>query len=403
MAMVASLPIVLYYYSPDVFGVFGTFSSFVGFFAFAACLNYHGSLFLVHSKEDERQIYRLCATCALASTGLAAIIYGAYYLWGGLVWEAGILSVGLFSLTVFVRAMVTASNALAVKRGAIGLAATAQIVRGISVPTIWLVPVLVLSDPPSWGLIVGFSIGNLFALLAFLPLIKTVILPVNPAPKMAVLARRFWRFPTFETPAVFLRQAAQNGPIVLYGLLYGPVEAGLTALATHAAIRPASLLVYSTGQVLHRRYAKMRGPDNDPGTLQFRRRSIIIVAALAVGGGVCLAIVAWPVALWILPQDWVGIAPVLMATAPRLTAIAAIRPVITFASVDEKNELILIHELTATAAMAFCIYLSWLLQADFVANTLVLSLTMLLVTCFFLWRLFRFRLVPRTANGPGSH
>lgn len=372
---VMALPAATWLYSPEAFGYFGSFSSFAAVFAFIGCLSYQGVFFLVDKPREERALVLICLAAA-ATMALAGAV--ASMAWSVLSPELGTAGIGLFALFliygVFPRALMVGLQAATVKRDNLINATAAQFARTITIIAIWLIPGLFVENPSRWFLIAGFATGAWAGLAVLLSKPITASDPDRaagerffpPLGEVKSLAKRYWRFPIFEAPAVALRQFTQYGPILLFASFYGAAAAGFVALATQAVIRPTTMVTQSLGEIIRKEYGERLRARKFSGAFSFMWRAKVVFLVVGLVAAACLALLAGPAASFVLPQEWQLAAPALVATAPRLAAMILIRPTVMLASLNGRQSAILMFEVIAAIFMAVSIVASWSYGLDFI-------------------------------------
>ena len=372
---VMALPFATWLYSPEAFGYFGSFSSFAAVFAFIGCLCYQGVFFLVDKPREERALVFICI---LAAATLSLLGAASSIVWSFLSPEFGTAGLGLFALFliygVFPRALMVGFQAATVKQDNLLNATAAQFARTFIIVAIWLVPGLFVENPSRWFLIAGFATGAWAGLAVLLSKPITAHDPdrgageryLPPLAEVKSLAKRYWRFPVFEAPAVALRQFTQYGPILLFASFYGPAAAGFVALATQAVSRPATMVTQSLGEIIRKEYGERLRARKFASAFNFMWRAKLIFLVIGLLAGACLAILAGPAASLILPQEWQMATPALVATAPRLAAMVLIRPTVMLASLSGRQAGILLFEVIAAIFMAVSIVASWSYGLDFI-------------------------------------
>jgi O-antigen/teichoic acid export membrane protein len=256
----AFAPLVTRLYGPNAFGFLGTFMAFVNILTPVAALSFPIAIVLPKEDSDAKELVRLSLVTAagLASIlGLALLFIGERiggYLRiediGGYIWQ--IPFVVLFAATHQV------VQQWLIRTKQFGVTARVGVMQaflmgGAKVGIGWFFPTASV-------LIVLTTVGSaLHAGLLALGLKR--VEPANDKcdkqfflkTSMLELARRYYDFPLYRTPQVFINAASQSVPVLLLSAFFGPASAGFYTLGKTVLAVPSTLIGKSVGDVFYPR------------------------------------------------------------------------------------------------------------------------------------------------------
>ena len=166
-------------------------------------------------------------------------------------------------------------------------------------------------------------------------------------PATKEIARRYSDFPKFNAPAGLVFSMGQNLPVLMFGVMFSPVMAGLYAMADRLSQVPVTIVATSVRRVFMQKASEI---DNRGGSL--RKAFLLSTGALALVGTVpfaCLWLFGQPLATWILGDRWLVAGQYLEILAPWLFLVWSAAPCNAIFVVLRKQKFWL--SLTATITM----------------------------------------------------
>lgn len=319
LLVLAASPILTRLYTPDAFGLLAVYVSVVSLLGLVAGWRYELAIPIAQDDESAANVLALSLVAMLA-TGIGMMIA---------VWVAGerfvsllnsprlstylwITPVGVVGLSLY---QILTQWALR-KKDYRGVART-RMTQGLVLATVQLGAGLAGMGPG--GLILGdvFGRGSGSATLAIRALRHEAgVLRSIAWSRMIQLGRRYSRFPLISSGSAFINSLGLYAPALLLSALYGPVTAGLFALAQRVISAPMSLLGRSVGTVYLAQASEYA--RNDRGKLRHFTatvcKKLFIVGALPVAVLAAVAPAAFAVVFgpeWAEAGDysrWLGIA-----------------------------------------------------------------------------------------------
>lgn len=248
----AALPVLTRLYTPSEYGGAAVYVGIVGLIVVIAALRYEFAIPLPRTDKGGLHVamvaFMLLAAVAFA-TGLASPMLA---LWWGekvglsrpaftLLLIVGVLSASAYQIT----------NYWAIRKSKFGIIARTRIQQGIAGPASQLA--LGLAGFGTVGLILGQIVGQ----CAGLTRLALSMIADNRNPKRAVhrrglawAAKRYRRFPIYDSLAGLLNVAGGQAPVLLFAALFSPALAGYYALALRLLSAPLGLVGSAVSQVL---------------------------------------------------------------------------------------------------------------------------------------------------------
>ena len=265
-----SAPIIARLFVPSDFGIRQIFMSIAGATSVLVCLRYELSIPLGKDEEEASASFTLSVLISLIFTLLVLAVVamgrGKVAQW----FKAPQLSffLWLLPISVFMRGLESPLQCWAQREGSFGAMAWANFGNS-------LVGKLVTR---AWGLIIGASAAGLFAGYFAAATIGTLLLVVFLSRKLiselkkanitfevlCTVAKRYRKFPIFETWSRLLNLISTELPPVILGLYFSTTVVGYYSLGKGVISLPLALLGSSIGQVFFPTAAK---EYNETGTI----------------------------------------------------------------------------------------------------------------------------------------
>jgi O-antigen/teichoic acid export membrane protein len=276
-------PIITRIFGPEAFGQLGTFIAIVTIIIPIAALSYPIAIVLPTEDRDAKGIARLSGYIALS----ISILLTLGCLTAG-DWLVELLKIQAIKPFIFLIPLVTVFAAflqiaeqwlIRKKRFSIIARVTvlqALIFQSVSSGIGWFYPVGPI-------LIVMYSLGS-FLHAAMLGIgIKRLKDSRGQMPKtpLRVLAKKYYDFPLYRAPQVFINAVTLSLPVLMLAAFFGPVPAGFYTLCKKLLGMPSRLIGRSVGDVFYPRITEASHNDEN-------LRALIQKATLA------LAVVGFP-------------------------------------------------------------------------------------------------------------
>jgi O-antigen/teichoic acid export membrane protein len=157
------------------------------------------------------------------------------------------------------------------------------------------------------GLIIGYIIGQSFGMTNLLRGLKN---QWKARPRryylahLKIIARRYWQFPVYSTPAGVLNRAATMAPPLLFIAFYDTQVAGFLYLAQHVILGPLAFIGRSVAKVFlgHAGNGYRTGTVNIPRLVDTTLVRLLLVGALPIG---FIAIFGPVLFGWIFGEQWI--------------------------------------------------------------------------------------------------
>ena len=251
---VLASPITSRLFGPEAFGLASLFRSGAAMLAAIACLRYEMAIVLPKKDDDAAQLFAACGVVFIAMTTLAAIltyVFGTRLLsFLNAVELAPIL--WLFPITVFLMGSQLPLRFWYTRQKQFRINAAGSVLSSFPISVAEII-----------GGSAGFRAGeNLVVLrifgLIFAPAffgwrllkgdVRFIIRNVNPGGILR-LAKRYIKFPMFDTGSILLGALSLYAPIWLLTSFFSPAICGLYVKALYLLLLPSIVIGQSVGQV----------------------------------------------------------------------------------------------------------------------------------------------------------
>jgi len=252
-------PIITRLYGPEAFGILGTFMAIVAVIAPIGALSYPIAIVLPKKDSDARSIAKLSAYIALGVAFLTALVLltaGNRIVELLQVQEIGSY-IWLLPMVILCAAWLQINQQWVIRKKHFGVKARAAMLHAFLVNA--AKAGMGLIKPLSIVLIVLYAAGQ--ALHAGL-----LSLGAKRADKynkkdenfysrtsIWQLAKKYYDFPLYRTPQMFVHSFSQGLPVLMLAALFGPATAGFYALCKKLLNLPITLIGQSVGDVFYPR------------------------------------------------------------------------------------------------------------------------------------------------------
>lgn len=255
----AFTPVITRLYGPEALGFLGTFTAIVSVVAPCAALTYPIAIGLPKDDGDAKGIARLsfCISVVLSILVALVVLVGKDWFVDAFNLQSIAAFIMLIPLAMFFSAWLEIAQQWLIRKKQFSTTARVAVMQSLFVNFAkisigWFNPAAIV-------LIVLAVIGNaLNSIMLFLSIKKRDV-PVNhtdtkhSATPLFELAKKYYDFPLYRAPQVFINSASQSLPVLLLASLFGPAAAGFYTLARLAMAVPSMLVGKSVGDVFYPR------------------------------------------------------------------------------------------------------------------------------------------------------
>jgi len=266
-------PVTSRLFPPEAFGVVSTFYAWATILGAIACLRYEMAILLPREEEDAGNILVLCLFILAATTilvGAAIFVFGTGILslmrmetlWPSCIWLLP-AAVFLTGADLLLRRWHTRHR----RFGSIALSRSMQniprVIAEVGGGLAGFTSAVNLAAFRVIGLI-GSPLNLLYNLLRHD--LKGVFTRFTKE-GMILVARRYIKFPLFESASALVLLLSLYSPIILLASFFGPDEAGLFAKAFYLMFMPVLILGESTSQAFFQLSSHRKAAGEDLGPL----------------------------------------------------------------------------------------------------------------------------------------
>jgi O-antigen/teichoic acid export membrane protein len=321
-------PIVARLYAPTDFGVAAAFLSLSGMITNVAALRYEGAIILPKEEDTAIQLvslaYRILAAVCLLMVAFLVVYKLFDFSWS--VLELVGVWMWLLPLAVLLGSAINIQESWLTRNKNFRVAAGSTIAgTGVNAGTRIGLGTILGSTP------LGLIFGNIFGTLSRFIIQKSFSYRKTMVALTGVSWSSSWQagkkysdFPRLNAPAGLVFSLGQNLPVILFGILFSPVVAGLYAMANRLSQAPLTIVAMSTRRVFMQKAATI---ENSGRSL--RKAFLLTSGGLAALGAVPFTIlffVGQPVLTWILGDRWFDAGGYLEIMAPWLFMIWVAAP-----------------------------------------------------------------------------
>jgi len=334
-------PLITRLCTPVEMGAFSVWLGVVAVAAIGATLRMETAMILDHGPASQQTCFGIvCDTASLTAvlvTLLAA--FGRYAGWpivGALPWT-GVLTIGLGT---WLTAMMQTTLAYATSHRAFGKAARAKVIAAGTIALAQLTLLYVGGGGP--GLVLGQLIGMAAGLLGACRLLKPPPLRAGTSVRAEGIAflRRHQAFWRFSLPSNLLNALVGQLPLLMIGIRYGALSAGLFALTQRVLAAPISLLAASVLEVFKRQSVHdFQTLGNCTQAYRYTFKTLLI---LGLGPSIVLFFFSPSMFAWIFGDAWRPAGELAQILAPLyfLNFIASPLSYVFFVAGKQKIELV---------------------------------------------------------------
>lgn len=349
------MPIITRLYAPAQIGIISIFIAFFSFWGATLSLRYEYALLIAESDAESHLVHRLSVVLvvlmSLFGMPLLWVLHRTQTLGFGLLprWASWVVLPILLGYGLF---MVYRSWALRAEM--VGVITKATISRSVA--------------NAGARVVLGLAGGGVAALFAaqiagawgaLISLARTVIRHYSSSrpdcikgQDLSRVARKFMKFPVFETPSAWVNQLVLALPLPMIASLHGATAAGWFGLARTMVGIPNSQIGNAVADVFQMELANavLAGDAQRARGLFYKlMRKLALVGLLPLVGTMSLG--PWLVP-WVFGYDWKEAGYAAAVIAPWLYAALVISPLSRTLSVIQAQEYKLIYDVSAIAFLA---------------------------------------------------
>jgi len=304
--LVAAAPVLTRLYTPDEMGILSAFTAGLGILLIASCWRYERAIPITNSKRIAIVVLWLSGIVLVFNVSIICIALfwligpiasmlnvqeNSQYLW---FLPIGLLFAGTYELFTFT----------AVRDLNYGILAKTKILQGSGQIATQIG--FGAADAGPAGLIIGYIIGQSFGISSLFRSFKS---QWKSRPRRYYLAhlwavaRRYWQFPVYSTPAGILNRGASMAPPFLFIAFYGTQVAGFLYLAQHVILGPLAFIGRSVAKVFlgHAGSGRREGTLNIGKLVDTTLIRLLLIGALPIGFVALLGPVIFG---WIFGSQW---------------------------------------------------------------------------------------------------
>jgi len=284
LLMLAAIPILSRFYSPEDFGVFGLFSNVLSILGVAACLRFSLAIQLPRKNRHAAPVLfaGLLALLAICGAVLFVVTIGRKTIatWLGAPALANLLL--LMPLSVLGYGLYELLNCWSTRCGRFATLAVSQVSRSAGVVGTQL------SVATTFGGGLGLVSGQLFGQWVANGLLFVQILRADrrllasgvSVKRICVQARRYRTFPLHSAPQALLSAISQSAPVIMLGWFFAPAVVGYYVMAQRVISVPITLISQSLRQAMLPSISRRRHAGNEPGALLWKYTICLAVVGL---------------------------------------------------------------------------------------------------------------------------
>lgn len=287
ITMLAS-PMITRLYGPEAFGVLGAFLALVMVVSPVAALCYPIAMVLPRQDSEARKLAILSATLAflLALIITVALLFFSEWIVAKLRLEAILAFILFVPLAMFLSALHQILQQWLIRKKQFKVTAKvaffqSAIVNSAKVGFGWLNPIAAV-------LIVIATLAHALQALMLLVGAKATLLSqpsqssdVEKSASIWQLARKYYDFPVFRAPQVFLNAMSQSLPVLMLLSFFGPAAAGFYALAKTILAMPSNLLGKAVADVFYPRITEAANNGENVAALLKKATRALATAGFA--------------------------------------------------------------------------------------------------------------------------
>lgn len=243
LVTVLSAPILTRLYHPEDFGLLAVFAALMSIISVISSLRYQSAIMLPENEEEANALFLLSLLIIVVMVTLTAIPVALFPEKIASLLNAPALAdylylvpVGIFFIGVF-----HAVNVLAIRNKEFTALAKTKLSQSVATIMIQLAGSPFGTLALLTGQVAGHATGSLSIMFRILRGRWQQLVSIKPS-TILMVARRYKRFPLFETWTALFNTVGAQLPSILFAILFSPAVAGIYALATRVLSAPMQLL-----------------------------------------------------------------------------------------------------------------------------------------------------------------
>lgn len=265
----AFAPIITRMFGPEAFGVLGTFNAMINIITPIAALTYPVAIVLPKKDEDAKGLIRLSLIVALIISFLSIIII---YLFNKQIINVFNLKeisnyLYLIPLVIIIIGILETTQQWLIRTEQFRITSRVTVIQSLVVNSSKVG--FGYFNPVATVLVLITVFGNAIysAMLIFFAK-KTTQNNKNEIKKSSKsikeLAKKYYDFPLYRAPQVFLQAISQGFPVLFLAMFFGPASAGFYTLGRSVLSMPTMLIGKTVGDVF---YPKIASTANEGGNV----------------------------------------------------------------------------------------------------------------------------------------
>lgn len=280
-----SSPILTRLYSPADFGAFSVFLSIASIGTLFATMRYDGAIIIAKTKTD---VFRLLWLLAAISTLVALVTSGTMFLYAAeisvafdhpemqiLLYFTPLAMIFIAWNQIIGQCLIRESRFNISARSRVYLSGTNSVVQIL----------LSFTALKPLGMLLGTLAGNAIAITASIRS-SNLKLPRFPGfSSLVSISSRFDNFPRYDLPAMLVNVAANQLPMIMLGIYFGPEFVGLYAVTQKVLMMPVGMISNAFLDVFRHQAAldvKENGECRSLYILTFKRLSVLAFFPLVI-------------------------------------------------------------------------------------------------------------------------
>lgn len=246
-------PILSRFYTPDDFGLFGSILTIAAILSTVSSLKYEMAIVLTSNKTETRGLLALSIWLLLMTSGLVSIVILIYpeLLTFIDLEKVSVITVASLLLLVFGYGLFNIFYQLHSKFENYTLLSKSIIVQKLGIVILQLLIFVFFAN--TYGLIIGFTIGWLLALIILIiPELKELKLHTFRLIYLKLLAKKYYRFSCFTAPQSLFNAISQGLPILMIGYYFDATAVGLYFFTVRVLQLPTTIISKSIRQVFYK-------------------------------------------------------------------------------------------------------------------------------------------------------
>lgn len=305
-------PIITRIYGPEAFGILGVFLSIVAIVTPVAALTYPIAIVLPKENSEAKDLIRLSVYLSLIMSLLTAIFL---ILFGEKIVNLLQIDVVAPFLLFIPIVMLFAAGLQIIQQWLIRekefkVKAKIDVVQALIVNS--LKSGIGLFHPIATTLIIISTLGHMLhtLMLSWGAIMVSRVKNIKGLPKkqhnrtpLIKLAKKYYDFPLYRAPEVFINAVSQSLPIIMLTILFGPVSAGFYAIGKKVLGLPSHLIGRSVGDVYYPRITEAAHQGESVSKLLTKATISLAIVGL-VPFGIVIAFGPWLFSI-VFGADWV--------------------------------------------------------------------------------------------------